>query len=70
MARQYRIGVIGVGNMGVRYLRELHASPRWEIAWACDLNPRNLDRARVLVPGLVTGDDAEALLRQSELDVQ
>ncbi len=68
MTRQYRIGVVGLGNMGVRYLRELHASPRWEIAWACDLNPRHLARARELVPGLATGDDAEALLRQSDLD--
>ena len=68
MVRKYRIGIIGLGAMGVRYLKVLHASPRWDIVWVCDLNPERLAWARDFVPRVITGDDADDLIRRLEVD--
>lgn len=69
MAKTYRIGVIGLGNMGARYLRTLHDSPRWQIVWAADMNPDRLDWARNLVPGIITDNHADDLLQRCDIDV-
>jgi predicted dehydrogenase len=37
--KPYRVGVIGLGNMGARYLEALHANPNYRLRWVCDKNP-------------------------------
>ncbi len=69
MTRTYRIGVIGFGNMGARYLKALHCSPRWQIAWVCDTNPKRLRWAQEVVPGIAVGEDANQLIQRSKIDV-
>jgi predicted dehydrogenase len=69
MSKRYRIGVIGVGHMGRRYLQALQASPRWELAWACDRSPNSLDWARRQASEARLSADADELLKDPSLDV-
>jgi predicted dehydrogenase len=69
MGKPYRIGIIGLGNMGRRYLPVLQESPRWQLAWACDRNPDSLEWARRQAPGLRVTVDAEELFGDAALDV-
>jgi predicted dehydrogenase len=67
--KTYRVGVIGLGNMGARYLKVLHENPRYAVAWACDRNPERLAWAGEVVPNLTVGDDANDLLTRLPVDV-
>jgi predicted dehydrogenase len=49
LSKAYRVGVIGLGNMGARYLEALHANPNYRIIWACDKDPAKLAWARELI---------------------
>ncbi len=69
MNKQYRIGIIGLGNMGKRYFDVLRDSQRWQLEWVCDRNPERLRWAEQHVPGLRTTTSAEALISESSLDV-
>lgn len=68
MAGRYRIGVIGLGRMGRRYVAALTAHPRWELAWVCDRDTEQLSRARRQMPDLPVGTDAAAVLGQRNVD--
>jgi len=67
--KRYRIGVIGLGSMGSGYARVLAASPRWDLAWACDLRAERLEWVKGLNSGIKTTQDADELLRDPSLDV-
>ena len=67
--RPYRAGVVGLGNMGMRYLKVLHENPRYEVVWACDRNPERLAWAKELIPALTLGDDAAVLMQDIPVDV-
>jgi len=67
--KRYRIGIIGLGNMGSKYLKPLAASPRWEIAGACDVSREKLDWAGSVYPGIRTTSDASDLFADPSIDV-
>jgi myo-inositol 2-dehydrogenase/D-chiro-inositol 1-dehydrogenase len=54
--------------MGWRHLEALRESPRWEIAWVCDRDAGRLAAARDLLPGVITGEDAEELIGRGGVD--
>jgi predicted dehydrogenase len=69
MSNAYRIGVIGLGHMGKRYVRILKASARWQLVWACDRNPHNLTWAQQQAGDVRVSSDADDLLNDASLDV-
>jgi predicted dehydrogenase len=66
--RKYRIGVIGLGGMGFRFLRSFAVSDRWEPVWVCDLNPERLARAAQVVPSVKTTEKSADLAGDPSLD--
>lgn len=66
--KAYRIGVIGLGGMGFRFLQSFEASPRWEVSWVCDLNPDRLEKAKTLLPEVCTSRDTRELFDDPNLD--
>ena len=69
MSNTYRIGIIGLGHMGQRYLDVLQQSPRWQLAWACDRDPERLQWAKQQAPEVHFSTDAEELFADPSLDV-
>ncbi len=67
--KRYKIGVIGLGAMGSRYLENLKADSRWDVVSVCDLNTERLDWAAELLPGVRTTNDAHDIITDTEIDV-
>jgi predicted dehydrogenase len=69
LSKPYRVGVIGLGNMGARYLEALHANPNYRVSWVCDKEPDRLAWARELIHEVIAGEDADQLIENVEVDV-
>ncbi len=69
MSNTYRIGIIGLGNMGTRYFDVLRQSSRWQLAWVCDRNQERLSWARQQAPDVNVTADADDLFDDPSLDV-
>ncbi|HZG66633.1 MAG TPA: Gfo/Idh/MocA family oxidoreductase [Herpetosiphonaceae bacterium] len=69
MSTTYRIGIIGLGNMGTRYFDVLRRSSRWQLAWVCDHNQERLSWARQQAPDVNVTTDADDLFDDPSLDV-
>lgn len=53
-----KIGLIGFGRMGEKYLSQLRASGKWEVAYICDVSLGAQAYAREICPGTcITGDE-------------
>lgn len=65
---RFKIGIIGLGNMGSAYLKTLVASDRWHIVSVCDMNTERLDWAKELIPGVDTTQKAKDLIHRSDID--
>ena len=68
-SQRYRIGIIGLGNMGSKYLKTLSASDRWDVVSVCDLNEDRLDWAAELIPGVETTRETRDITSNAEIDV-
>jgi predicted dehydrogenase len=69
LCKPYRVGVIGLGNMGSRYLEALHANPNYTVSWVCDRNPERLAWASELIHEVIAGEDADQLIAEVEADI-
>ena len=69
MSTPYRVGIVGLGNMGKRYFDVLQASGRWQLAWVCDRRPVNLRWATERAPDVCCTTDAAEVLHDPALDV-
>jgi len=69
LCKPYRVGVIGLGNMGARYLEALHANPNYRVIWVCDRNPNRLAWASKFIHDVVAGEDADQLVGEVEVDI-
>ena len=55
-----RVGIIGFGRMGEKYLTEMRASGKWDIAYICDVSSGARAYAREIYPdACITGDEDE-----------
>jgi predicted dehydrogenase len=63
-----RFGVVGLGYWGPNLARNFDRLPGAELAYACDLDKGNLDKARAQFPGATVTDDLDALLVDASLD--
>lgn len=57
-----RVGVVGLGYWGPNLVRNFDRLPNAELAYCCDLDEANLQKARALYPNAVTTDDFDAVL--------
>jgi predicted dehydrogenase len=69
LRKPYRVGVIGLGNMGARYLEALHANPNYWVRWVSDKNPARLAWASELIHEVIAGEDADQLMEEVEVDI-
>jgi predicted dehydrogenase len=63
-----RVGVVGLGYWGPNLARNFDRLPGAELAYCCDLDEANLDKARSLYPGTTVTDDYAQLLADDALD--
>ena len=54
-----RIALIGCGYWGPNLLRNLYAHPQVDVAWACDLLDKNLEKVKRLYPILAVTKDIQ-----------
>jgi predicted dehydrogenase len=63
-----RVGVVGLGYWGPNLARNFDRLPGAELAYCCDLDEGNLDKARSLYPTTTVTDDYAQLLADDSLD--
>lgn len=63
-----RVGVVGLGHWGPNLVRNFADSPRAELAWLCDKNPRALSAAAARHPEARHSVELDDLLADPELD--
>ncbi len=69
MSDPYRIGIVGLGNLGKRYFDVLQQSPRWDLLCVCDRDPTKLQWVTERAPNVHVTTDVDSLLHDSSLDV-
>ncbi len=69
MSKPYRIGIIGVGSMGRRFLSVLRESARWDLVWAYNRTPEKLRWARDAAPEVRLTSDVDDIFNDDSLDV-
>lgn len=68
MTDKVRVGVVGLGYWGPNLARNFDRLPGAELAYCCDLDVANLDKARGLYPAAIVTDDYDQLLGDDALD--
>lgn len=63
-----RVGVVGVGHWGPNLVRNFADSPRAELAWLCDKNPKALSAVAARHPGARHSSELDDLLVDPDLD--
>lgn len=66
--RKYKVGIIGLGEMGFQFLKSLSECTRWDVARVCDLNSERLEKAKALYPWLAVTKDSTDLTSDPALD--
>ena len=67
-ADKVRVGVVGLGYWGPNLARNFDRLPGAELAYCCDLDQANLEKARSLYPNTTVTDDYAQLLADDALD--
>ena len=62
------VGVVGLGYWGPNLARNFDRLPGADLAYCCDLDEANLERARALYPQTTVTSDFEAMLADPSLD--
>lgn len=63
-----RIGVIGYGYWGPNIVRNFHGQEHTCVAAICDKSPQSLKRIQQAYPGMHVTDDAQEILRATDID--
>lgn len=64
-----KIGIIGFGRMGRKFLNELQQSPLWEVMYICDKNEACRELASKILPGAIITDDEDNVFSDPAVDV-
>jgi predicted dehydrogenase len=68
MMRHVRVGVIGVGNMGIRHARIYHQLDNARLVAICDLNKVALANARILLGDVFATENVDELLARDDIE--
>lgn len=69
MDKKIRVGIIGFGRMGRKYIEEMHKIPMWEIAYVCDCNEEARKVAAQLCPEAKVVSDENIVFEDPTVDV-
>lgn len=64
-----QVGVIGYGYWGPNIVRNLHATPGFQVHTVCDKSPECLQRARFAYPAVTFTQEVNDILTSAEIDV-
>lgn len=68
MSNIYQIGAVGCGRMGMRHIRALAESDRWELTYVCDLSEDRLKAAGEAAPEAALVTEYQTLLDDPTID--
>ena len=68
MSDKVRVGVVGLGYWGPNLARNFDRLADAELAYCCDLDEKNLAKARALYPHAVVTNDLKRMLRDDSVD--
>ncbi|QGN33869.1 Gfo/Idh/MocA family protein [Microlunatus sp. Gsoil 973] len=68
MNQRLRAAVVGAGYWGPNLARNLHASPDWELATICDLDPARAQRVADRLGGVSITQDLDQVLADPSID--
>lgn len=68
MNSQKRIGLIGFGRMGAKYLHNLQSCPEWEVAYICDVDENARNYAKQLSPDSTIVSDEDIIFEDKSVD--
>ena len=63
-----RIGLIGFGRMGGKFLATLKGCPQWEVAYVCDIDPTSRTLASQEAPGAKIVDNDDVIFNDPTVD--
>ena len=66
--KKVRFGIVGVGNMGSNYVKNLHQVEEIELTAVCDIDKSRLEYALSIRPELEVYEDAEEMFEKAPLD--
>lgn len=69
MERKLRVGIIGFGRMGRKYLTEFKKNPMWEVVYICDIKEKCRIKAAELSPTSIVTDSDEIIFKDPTIDV-
>jgi predicted dehydrogenase len=64
-----RVGVVGYGYWGPNIVRNFHGQERSRVVAVCDKSPKSQKRVKQAYPDMRVTDDANELLRATDIDV-
>ncbi len=67
--KKIRIGIIGFGRMGEKYLNALMANGKWDVAYICDVSPGAREYAHGICPEAIVTDDSDQVMNDPSVDV-
>jgi predicted dehydrogenase len=67
--KEIRVGVIGCGYWGPNLMRNFNENDHTDIRYACDLDPKSLQKIKLRYPSVVTTQNYRDLLRDKNLHV-
>jgi len=62
------IGVIGYGYWGTNLVRNFITNPNTRVLSVCDLNPKNLEKLKILYPSLKTTNNSKEIINDTLID--
>lgn len=68
MGSKKKIGLIGFGRMGAKYLHYLQACPDWEVAYICDVDENARNYAKKLSPNSTIVANEEEIFEDKNVD--
>lgn len=68
MNSRKKIGIIGFGRMGAKYLHNLQTCPEWEVAYICDVDENARQYAKKLSPGSKIVADEQEIFEDKSVD--
>lgn len=66
--KKIKVGIIGFGRMGGKFLDAFMKNDRWEVAYICDKDPEVLSEARILAPNSTLVQDEDMIFNDPEVD--
>lgn len=65
--QRIKIGIIGLGRMGCKHLREFAACEYWDVKYTCDINPEKITSSQEIAPDAIFTTDEHDIFNDPEV---